>query len=67
MELGLRDPRPHRDDHGRHGHRPQPHGCQHRPQSREAAGALSSAQFLIAQFLAAKRLFFQFRKKGCVL
>ncbi len=38
LELGLRGAGPHRDDHGRHRHRPQPHGRQHRPQPGEASG-----------------------------
>jgi hypothetical protein len=38
LELGLRGVGPHRDDHGRHRHRPQPHGRQHRPQPGEASG-----------------------------
>ncbi len=38
LELGLRGARAHRDDHGRHRHRPQPHGRQHCPQPGEASG-----------------------------
>ncbi len=38
LELGLRGVGPHRDDHGCHRHRPQPHGRQHRPQPGEASG-----------------------------